>query len=313
MKKIFFGAFLSVLLHTAQAVACACSDSLTTIATSSLLPNKKGGIVFLQYDTISQNANLHGSSTADSANNHHKKIDTQIVTFGGQYMLNRDFGLSIRTPYINRTSDIMGADSHANGDHAHITESAQTSKEKALGDARIMAIYSGFFDDMSLGLVFGAKLPTGTTKNADLHAEMQAGSGSYDAIFGAYYKTQIARKVEVFSQIIAQKPLITKHNYNVGSEFNAVIGSSYNLGKIAFLENISPILQFIGTKKDRDSGLISDTANTGYKRVFIAPAIEINIGRIKVYGDIELPIYEYVNGNQLSVGKVIKIITSYNF
>ncbi len=305
MKKLFFSAVFGAAFLTSQAFACACGASLTDVASSALIPNKKGGLMFLQYDSISQDKNFSGSKRSVEGHNHHKKIDTQMVTLGGQYMFNRDFGLTARVPYVLRQDYMVH--------HHHGVNEASIGKTKALGDVKITGIYSGLLDDMSLGLIFGAKLPTGETNNPDMHAQMQAGSGSYDAILGLYYKTNISQNSGIFSQIMTQKPIETKHNFAPGTETNFAVGSYYNLGKIGFFDNVSPILQVIGSHKSRDSKMSSDNENSGYKRVFIAPAIEINFDKIKIYGDIELPIYEYVNGNQLNVGKVVKIIVGYNF
>ena len=60
--------------------------------------------------------------------------------------------------------------------------------------------------------------------------------------------------------------------------------------------------------------------NTGYDRVFISPGIDItkvideaNNRTFKLYGDIEIPVYQRVNGNQLVAPYQAKIVAGYTF
>jgi hypothetical protein len=54
--------------------------------------------------------------------------------------------------------------------------------------------------------------------------------------------------------------------------------------------------------------------NTGYTQFLLAPGgAEITVGVIRAYADIELPIYQDMNGHQLTAPFATKLILSYSF
>lgn len=73
------------------------------------------------------------------------------------YMFNRDWGINVRIiPTANRsflTDTNFGIPGGAD------LELFRTSQ---LGDIEITGMYTGFSDDMSKGVIFGLKLPTGS-------------------------------------------------------------------------------------------------------------------------------------------------------
>ncbi len=307
LKKLAVAAVVATSIPS-YSFACACGHSLMDIGTSSLIPSSQGGLLFAEYNSILQNKNLHKTKSADASDNHLQKIDTQIVTVGGQYMFNRKWGVMARVPYVTRSVTMQHHDED-------MMDEAMTTKTKhgALGDVKLSAIYSGLFDDMSTGFTFGIKLPTGATKQSGFDSDTQIGSGSTDVILGAYHLGKFTQNLGWFSQINWQEPIITKRDYTPGSEFSGAIGSYYNFGNVGIFSKVSPILQIIASKKTRDSGANADAQNSGYSRAFFAPAIEVNFTKFKIYADYEMPIHENVNGYQLSVGKVIKVILGYKF
>ena len=177
-----------------------------------------------------------------------------------------------------------------------------------------MGIYSGFSDDMSSGITFGAKLPTGAHNQANFDRDTQIGTGSTDVILGFYHRGQLASRGAFgwFTQGSLEKAVIADKDFIPGNEVNFSIGSYYS-GLFVSNVNISPMLQLIGTHKSRNHGLQADTDNSGYNRVFVAPGFEVNFGKFKIYTDVELPIYSYTNGNQLNAAKIMKVILSYHF
>ena len=99
--KLFSLIILLSFFITNNALACACGCGVFNVGTSSLIPNCEGGIAFLQYDRMDQTRNWHKEKKSNG-HNHDKRIDTQTVTAGTQYMFNRDFGAAIRVPYVTR-------------------------------------------------------------------------------------------------------------------------------------------------------------------------------------------------------------------
>ncbi|HXZ89400.1 MAG TPA: hypothetical protein VEF07_12565, partial [Candidatus Binataceae bacterium] len=63
----------------------------------------------------------------------------------------------------------------------------------------------------------------------------------------------------------------------------------------------------------RDRGTNASPGDTGYDKVSIAPGIETIIENVRVYADIEVPIFQNMNGYQLTAPFATKLIVSYSF
>lgn len=305
LKKYIFTTIFLSFFYSSNALACACGCGISMVGTSSLLPNCEGGIAFLQYDNMNQTRNWNKENKSNG-HNHDKRIDTQTITAGAQYMFNREWGGAIRVPYVTRLVDNLPH----HGDETHVRHSA-------VGDIRINGIYSGFFDDMSTGITFGLKLPTGQTNAADFSRNTQIGTGSTDTILGGYHVGTFGKssKMGYFMQASWERPFITHQGYTPGYEISGATGVYYNLGQIAAASRVAPIFQFTGAKKGQDSGFAdpSHNPNSGYSMIYFAPALEVTVKQFKIYADIEFPVYRNVNGNQLVPQNIYKMILSYNF
>lgn len=310
IKKYFLTAFLiSALIlpmfYSQEASACACGCGVLNVGTSSLIPNCEGGIAFLQYDQMNQRRNWHGENKSNG-HNHDKRIDTQTITAGAQYMFNRDWGATIRVPYVTRLVDNLPH----HGDMTHVRHSD-------IGDIRLNGIYSGFFDDMSTGITFGLKLPTGQTNAKNFERNTQIGTGSTDTILGAYHMGTFGKnsKMGYFVQTSWERPFIRHQGYTPGYEISAATGVYYNLGQVGAASRVAPIFQFSGAKKGQDSGWNDPhhNENSGYGMVWFAPGIEVSVKQFKLYADIGFPVYRQVNGNQLVPQNIYKVILGYNF
>lgn len=303
MKKFFLATFLSAFFAAENIFACAHGCSIFNVATSSLIPNCPGGLAFLEYDYMNQNQNWQKEKHASASENHDKKIKSQLVTAGMQYMFDRKWGAAIRLPYMTRQTKIMSEEGEIN-----------STRTNSLGDVRINGIYSGFSSDMSSGITFGLKLPTGETNARGLERNIQIGTGSTDLILGAYKigKINAEKNWNYFVQTSWDHPFIRHRGYNPGDEISAATGIYFNARSVAG-KKITPIFQVTGSKKMRDSGWTSNSFNSGYSQAYFAPALEINFGKIRTYADIELPFYQNVNGNQLVPTRIYKVILGYNF
>ncbi len=302
MKRFLLAVFL-IIFSSSNALACACGCGISMIGTSSLIPNCEGGTAFLQYDSVNQSRNWHGSGQSNR-HNHDRRIETQTYTAGAQYMFNKSWGANVRVPVVTRYKK-----------HFDHDEGDLYARHSDIGDIKLSGIYSGFFDDMSTGITFGLKLPTGQTSSKSFDRNEQIGSGSTDLLLGAYHLGNFgASRFGYFTQISAEKPMMRHRGFTPGYELSAAIGSYYNAGKLGSLQKVAPMLQFIATKKGRNSGWNGDhMADSGYNMVFFAPGIELNYKQFKLYADVEFPVYRYVNGTQLAPQNIYKVILGYNF
>ena len=52
---------------------------------------------------------------------------------------------------------------------------------------------------------------------------------------------------------------------------------------------------------------------SGYQRVMLSPGVEFPIHPVKIYADVEIPVYQHFTGNQLAAPVLFKVSVSYMF
>jgi hypothetical protein len=285
--------------------ACACGCGVFDVATSSMFPTGEGGMAFLQYDYQDQNRNWSGTSQAPAANNDDKEILTDFFTLGLQYMFNSSWGFQLEMPYDYRSF-------RSKDDAGDLV----TRNWSQLGDIRLEGIYTGFFADQSAGVTFGVKLPTGShTFDPDIvDRDTQIGTGSTDILLGGFYRGNITKdeKWDWFAQALLDVPTLIQNQYRPGVELDTAAGIDYkgfSLGRV----RISPVAQVIFSYRSSDSGDAANPDNSGYERVMLSPGIELHIHPVKIYADVELPVYQNFTGNQLAAPVLFKVSASYMF
>ncbi len=296
--------------------ACACGCGVFDVGTSSMLPEGPGGMAFFDFDYQDQNHNWSGSSRAPSANNDDKEIITSFATAGVQYMFDRSWGIEGEVPYVNRTFKTT--------DHSTAADGSDIANSVALswgdiGDIRVKGIYTGFSPDLSTGVTFGFKLPTGSYTHHDalgnIDRDSEIGTGSTDALLGAFHRQHLMSG-SPFSWVVQTQldlPLLTRDQYKPGLEVDASAGiyySGWSLGGV----KITPIAQVIGSERTSDGGPNSASpVASGYQRILLSPGIEVKMHPVSVYADVELPVYQYYTGNQLVSSALFKLSVGYHF
>jgi hypothetical protein len=326
-------AFAPLLAFTTTAArACACGCSVFDVG-GGLLPqeNDHGGRVFFEWWHANQNQNWIANSKASADANRDKRLVTDWYTAGFMYMFNRQWGAMARLPYVNRafTTDTGPP------------TGAQTFNSKDWGDLEVTGIYTGFSQDMSTGIIFGLKLPTGVYTAHGLDRDTQIGSGSTDLILGAFHRGIITgdNAWQYFAQIRWQQPFLYRGAVNADTgdfqfykpsyQIDGAAGILYNnLYNVLGFDKITPMVQIIGSHRLHDRGEASDPWNSGFDRLMFSPGIEFtkvldepNSRVLKVYFDVELPFYYRTNAavndagsqGQLIAPILFKMVTSYNF
>ena len=330
--------FLLVSANLNQAFACACGCGVFDIGGLGFAPsNSDSGLsTWFRYDSMNQNTNFEGQSKAAATDNTDKKITTQFYTVGAQYMITHDFGVMAELPFYQRsfTTDYTGMGN------------VSTFNLNAVGDARLMGMYSGFSPDHSTGVVFGLKLPTGRITspyyNTSASGYIQVydpdtmpGSGSTDLLLGGFHVGQLTSdgKLSYFLQGLADLPFAYKNGYRPGAEFDGAVGVTYDFGSYGALTKIAPIAQVIGSYRLHDSyavnsvdsistGLVGQNPNSGYTRLFLSPGLDLRVGKFKIYADVEFAVWQKVNhsnfattGNagQLVSPQLYKLQVGYDF
>jgi hypothetical protein len=287
-----------------QAQACACGCGVFAVGTSSLLPQGPGGTAFFEYDYMNQTQNWSGTSSAPATDNSDKNIRSDFYTAGLQYMFNRDWGMSVAVPYTDRLfATTLDDGSVGEFDHS------------ALGDVRLMGMYTGFSDDMSTGLLFGLKLATGDYTYPGFDRDTSIGTGTTNAILGAFHEMNLnaGNTWSGFVQGQWERAFNTRDGYRPGNELDAAVGVYYSGWQFGRDTTFAPVLQLLVSDRWRDSGIQADPTGSGYQRVLAAPGLEYDHGSLKLYADVEFPLYQNVNGNQLTAPRLYKFIFSYGF
>jgi hypothetical protein len=132
---------------------------------------------------------------------------------------------------------------------------------------------------------------------------------------------QIRTLIPVATRSAFNGDLGSDGTYRPGFEIDGSVGIVYNNGyKWLGFDKVAPLLQLIGSHREPDSGTSAFPDDTGYDRLTISPGVEVtyvidnpNNKAIRVYGDVEIPVYQRVNGNQLVAPVLFKMVASYSF
>ena len=66
--------------------------------------------------------------------------------------------------------------------------------------------------------------------------------------------------------------------------------------------------------RGRDSGAnAASPVESGYERLILSPGLEFDYNQFSVYADIEVPVLQNFNGNQLTAPYMVKLIMAYSF
>jgi hypothetical protein len=286
---------------------CACGCGIFEVGTSAMFPEGSGGMAFQTNAFQNQNQNWSDSSKAPSVNNPDKNITTSFLSTGVQYMFNRSWGVEGEIPYAYRSFTTLSAAS-----------TPVTLKWWSLGDIRIHGIYTGFSEDLSSGIDFGLKLPTGSFSQNDaandIDRDSEIGTGSTDILLGGFHRGNLIPnyRLDWFVQGEADLPTLTQADYRPGFEFDGAAGINYR-GFTVGRANISPLGQLFFSERTKDSGADANSPNSGYTRMLVSPGIEVHIHPIKIYADVEVPVFQHFNGNQLAAPYLFKMSVSYMF
>lgn len=267
-------------------------------------------MVYTEFSMQNQDHNWSGDSPASVQDNPDRQIQTYFTMMGLQYMFDRDWGFQLELPYDHRIFETTSA---APGNP--IT----SIHWSAWGDARLEGIYTGFSPDLSSGITFGLKLPTGdfTYNNAwgDVDRDSELGTGSTDVLLGGFHRGSLSQNLpwKWFAQGILDLPVLIQDQYRPGPEFDGVVGVDYEGWSIG-QARISPIAQLIGSLRGVDSGAeAAQPVASGYERLLASPGIEVDLHPLKFYADVELPFFQDFHGNQLAATSLYKMSVSFMF
>jgi hypothetical protein len=211
--------------------------------------------------------------------------------------IDQDWGVSFRIPLVNRFhKHIFNADDGSGG----VDPELENWRFTSIGDISTTARYTFFHGDHSAaGINFGVKLPTGSIhkSNGEEEAErgLQPGTGSTDAIVGAYYN-YVHGDMRWFAQGASQSPISERNDYRPGTRITLDGGLGY-----AVTPALSLQLQANYLHKAHDRGANAEPSESGGDTLSISPGVAYKITPdTQLYGYLQKPIYQYVRGTQLT-------------
>lgn len=211
------------------------------------------------------------------------------------YAPNADWGFSAQIPVVNR-------------DHRHIDNDVVPTPEswqfQELGDVRLLGYRRLASGEVTHGVMGGVKLPTGktdVTNDDGVAAErtLQPGSGTTDLVVGYYANTMRAlgdTPARYFFQTLIQAPTNQSDGFRPGAQYSADVGMAYPAAG-----TWSGLLQLNIAIKNRDRGPAAEPEDSGGTFAWLSPGVSFAAGRsTQLYGFVQLPVYQRVNGVQLT-------------
>lgn len=224
---------------------------------------------------------------------HHDELETLNrntllgLDYGGE-----GWGVTLTLPWVNR-------------DHRHIhhhmgTDELEQWNLDGLGDARLLGRLAVGAD--GLQLLGGVKLPTGEFEEVNGDGEeaeraLQIGSGTTDLLLGAGWHRHLPQAgLSVFAQGLWQQPVQERQDFRPGYQASLDGGLRYAGGT-----RWSLMLQLNGLARGREHGLAGEPDDSGGRYVFVSPGASVQLSpQVQVYAFLQQPVYQRVNGVQLT-------------
>ncbi|NEX62402.1 transporter [Noviherbaspirillum galbum] len=307
-------AFLVPALAEASCGSAFCTVNTNWTAESASVD--AGSSFDLRYEFIKQDQPRTGTDdiAVGQVPRHHDEVRTYnrnlVASFS--HTFSSGWGLSIVAPLTDR-------------DHLHIHNhhGAQLSEQwqyQELGDVRVTGRYQlplagDAANPSTAGLLFGVKLPTGSTSVTNAagsvaERSLQPGTGTTDLLLGAYYHQRLpASDISWFAQAQVQQAIAEHAGYKPGGQLTADLGVRKNL-----TEKLGGLVQLNMVVKRRDSGAEAEPEDSGSRSLFVSPGLAYTLSdNMQVYGFIQQPLYQNVNGVQLTARRAATIGISGRF
>jgi hypothetical protein len=258
----------------------------------------------LRYETIDLDQPRNGRDRVGVGQipRHHDEVETknQNVVASVDWNLAPAWGLSLSVPYVDR-------------DHFHIHNHQGGKLEerwsfRELGDVSVQGRYEFFASrgdpaaPRSSGITLGVKLPTGKydVKNGEgeeAERTLQPGTGTTDLLVGAYWHGAAPlADTSWFARAQAVVPMNSRAEFKPGKQLQLDAGMRWGMAR-----DVGLMLQLNYHAKGRDSGANAEPEDSGQRMLFVSPGVSWNVSRdAQVYAFVQVPVYQDVNGVQLT-------------
>jgi hypothetical protein len=308
-------ACVSMALPSVSVACSSCGCTLNSDWASQGYTASSGIRIGVRYDYFDQTQLRSGtqsasasSFTAPSEQEVQRETTNHNTTLNLDYAFSRTWGVDLQLPYFDRPHSTV-----AEGD----TE-ISTSSAHGLGDVRILARYQGFAPDLTWGVQFGLKLPTGgidqnfaggPRAGELLDRGLQLGTGTTDLLVGVYNFGGLGGHFSYFAQALLQKPVNFRTDFRPGTGLNVNFGVRYRQSA-----PLVPVLQFNVRVEGRERGSQADIKNSGATLAYVSPGLIFHFGsRLEGFTFLQVPMYQRVNGLQLEPTHFISAGFSYRY
>jgi hypothetical protein len=271
----------------------------------------------LRYEYIDQDQPMNGRDKASVGQfpRHHNEVSTvnRNLIASLDHGFGSNWGVNLSLPVVDRQ--------HAHI-HRHMGQNLyETWDFTGLGDLRALGRYQfaprqeGDRHNV-WGLNFGLKLPTGkfderNAQGQQAERSLQPGSGTTDALLGVYFSQHLPlRGLSWFAQALYQDALKSRADYKPGERFGLDFGVRHDT-----TERLGLMLQLNYLHRGKDSGREADQPDdTGGNFLYLSPGASWNLTKaLQLYGFVQVPVYQDVNGVQITAEYAVVVGMSVRF
>jgi hypothetical protein len=293
-------------LGIAAEAAASCGTTFCMVNTSWSVQGawtEPGARLDLRFEYIDQDQPMAGSRRVGVGEipKHHDEVRTLnrnwLATY--DYTFSEAWGVSATLPVLDRDHvhihNHMGAQLR---EHWNFTEA---------GDLRVLGRRQWTSESLEAqrldfyGANFGLKLPTGRrdVRNADgelAERTLQPGSGTTDLLIGGYFRRMLGSGASWFADALLQQPLDSRDDFRPGARVSLDLGYRREA-----TEKLGLMLQLNLLHRRRDKGAEAEPEDSGGNAVFVSPGASYALAdNLQLYGFLQLPLYQYANGGQLT-------------
>ncbi|MEO6697692.1 MAG: transporter [Gammaproteobacteria bacterium] len=326
MKKIFYAAAIAGL--TVNSAQASCSSAFCSISTGAEVSGELDALrkrLDIRYEFIDQNQQRHGRDEVSRKLNSDGELEERsinrnlIATL--DYPVTEHWAWTLQLPLVSRSHSHDLFVAHARPHrvqplHGAIEPEAWEITE--IGDVRVTGRYllsEPQLGAANAGVKFGVKLPTGdfkVTNSQDEQAErsLQPGTGTTDLLLGVFYTHPLAgSRSNWFAEGLWQKPLAKREDYQPGQRLTFDLGVRHTLS-----DRLRAMLQLNSQWRGRDRGDAANPSDTGGTFVYLSPGLDYSLTKgMEVYGFFQQPLYQRVNGVQLTADWSAALGVAYRF
>jgi len=274
------------------------------------------------YSRADQLRSGNSKIVADTANNgevENLRTINKITTLSADYTADEHWGVMTSIPYVTRDHN-----HHLGPYTGDVPAGYESFYAQSLGDIKVVGRYRWTLNEAErsgAGIKMGMKLNTGRrdftldTGVRPNEVMLQPGNGSTDLILGAFWnKATPGDAWSWFAQGTLQSSVRHDAAYRPGNQVILDAGSRY-----AFTRNLSGLLQLNAQWSATDSGAsaaltAAGDPSSGGKSLWLAPGLMYSIAaNTNLYGLVQLPLYQYVNGEQLTASKSVTAGVNHRF